>query len=431
MKPRVKILALFIVLSVSFLSGCAKKGEKGIVTLRWVTDPNPLRQEQIARFEKVNPGIKINLDWTSGGTEKILVQTAGGNPPDLFDCYGPGQLRIFAKKGALLDVTDYCKRDKVNLKDIWPQCNGSIYYKDRVYAIPTNVGAVVLFYNKKLFDKEGIPYPDSTWTWDKFLEAAQRLTKIDPEKKRYVQFGTGFDWLDSFLPWQYGTSYYSKDGKKCICDSEKYKKAIKFMNDLRYKYHVTPTPSEMQSIASAQGWGQGELNLFSAQSLAMFFCTRYAIISLRKMKDLEWGIAPVPYLKGEKRVTYFGARSSVISSKSKHPEEAFKFLKFLLTKDYNETIAHGGDGCPAVISLCKSDFFLYDPAYPKETHNQVHIDAITDSRPEEFSLYFSEFEIEKERIKVEEIVGKMWTGLQSPEETLDKVAQKMNSLIKE
>ena len=83
-------VVLLVILSL-FLPGCSKKEEKGgkegVVTLRWVSDPNPLRKEQIARFERANPGIKVNIDLTMGGMalQKILTQVAGGNPPDLFD----------------------------------------------------------------------------------------------------------------------------------------------------------------------------------------------------------------------------------------------------------------------------------------------------------------------------------------------------------
>lgn len=424
MKEKIVLIALLFLI---LLSGCTKKEEKGIVTLRWVSDPNPLRFEQIKRFEKANPEIKINFDWASNELQKVLTQIAGGTPPDLIKCES-ATLKIFASKGVILDITDYCKRDKVNLKDIWENCSPYMYYKDRIYAIPNNAGTTVLFYNKRLFDKEGIAYPDNTWTWDKFLEVAERLTKINPKGRYYEQFGTGIDYLEAFLPWQYGADFYSEDGKRCICNSDEYKKAVRFIYDLRFKYHVSPTPTEIQSVASeVTGWGQGEVNLFCSQRLAMFFCARWGIINMRKVKDLEWGIAPVPYPREGKRVTLFGAHSTAIPSGSKHPEEAFKLLKFLLSEEYNETIIHGGDALPAVISLCKSDFFLFDPAYPKEDQNHIYIEAVEYSRPTCLSSYVSELEVG--RINGVEM-GKMWAGVQSPEETLDKVAQEVNKLMK-
>jgi len=426
------MIGVVLIITVLGIVGCAgKKGKrtekgKNIVTLRWISDANPLRKEQIGLFEKTYPGIKINLDWASNLPGKILVQMAGGSPPDLFDIYTPEQLRIFATKKALLDLSDYVRRDRVSLKDIWKNCSPWMYYKSRVYAIPDNAATIVLFYNKKLFDKAGISYPDDTWTWAKFLEVAKKLTKIDPKKRVYTQFGTGIGFLDNFLPREYGGHFYSKDGKRCMVNSKAYKKAYRFIYDLRYKYHVSPSPTEMESMASGvSGWGQGELGLFSGGRLAMFFFGRWGIINMRKIKGFEWGIVPVPYPEGGKRVTYFQSRSTAISFKGRHPEEAFKFLRFLLTKDYNETVAHGGDSFPAVISLAKSDFFLHDPAYPGETQNQVYIDAVKYSRTDRLSPYFNQLDVQ--RIKTEE-TDKMWAGIQSPEKTLDNIARRVNEL---
>ena len=421
-----KMLVVVLLLS---LASCAKREDTGIVTLRWGSDSNPLRKEQIERFERANPGIKVNLDWSSGGLDKILTQTAGGSPPDLFDIYLPEHLGIFAGKGAILDITDYCKRDNVNLKDIWEGCAPMMYYDDRVYAFPANAGTIVLFYNKGLLDEEGIPYPDNTWTWDTFLEAAEKLTKIDPQRKVYRQCGTIVSWaLEVFLPYQYGADFYSEDGKKCVCDSEGYKKAYRFMYDLIHKYRVAPTQSEGKSMAGGTSFESEGLNIFCAGKVGLFFYGRWGVITLRKVKDLDWAVAPVPYPVGEERVTFFGSRSTAISSKTKHPEEAFTFLKFLLSRDYNETIASGGDNFPAVISLCESDFFLNDPLHPEETQNQVYVDSVKYSRTVRLSPYFNELDVQ--RIKGEEI-EKMWAGLQSPEEALDKIAQRVNKLIQE
>ena len=113
---RGKFLALILILLI-FLSGCAKQ-EKGVVTLRWVSDPNPIRKEQIALFEKTYPMIKVNLDWTSAGLEKILTQIAGGAAPDLIDIHSRATFNIFAEKGVLLDLTPYCKKYNVDLEDL-------------------------------------------------------------------------------------------------------------------------------------------------------------------------------------------------------------------------------------------------------------------------------------------------------------------------
>ena len=37
----------------------------------------------------------------------------------------------------------------------------------------------ILYYNKDLFDKAGVKYPDENWTWDDLLAAVEKLTVKD------------------------------------------------------------------------------------------------------------------------------------------------------------------------------------------------------------------------------------------------------------
>ena len=48
-----------------------------------------------------------------------------------------------------------------------------------LYAMPDRGGALILYYNKDMFDGAGISYPTKDWTWVEFLDAAQKLTVRD------------------------------------------------------------------------------------------------------------------------------------------------------------------------------------------------------------------------------------------------------------
>jgi multiple sugar transport system substrate-binding protein len=428
-----KILVFSVILFL--LISCAKKTQEkagqNVVVLRWVSDANPARQKQIELFERANPGIKVQLDWTSGGQEKILTQIAGGKPPDLFDIYSPEQFRVFAEKNALLDITDYCKKYNVNLKDFWPQLAPYMYYKDRVYAIPTNAATIVLFYNRKIFDENNVKYPDESWTWDDLLEAAKKLTRIDVQKHRYDYFGFAEQFADTILPWAFGADFYTPDGKKCIINSPEGKKAFRFLYDMRFKYNVIPTPQQYEAIGSISGWGQGAMNLFATGRAAMILYGRWGIITFRKMKNLDWDIAPVPKYKDknvERRATLFLSRSTAISINSPHPEEAFKFLMFLTTPEYNKLISHGGDSFPAVMSIARSNIFLFDPDFPNERKNKLYLDMLEYARVPRLSPYVLQMEVDE--IKRFEM-DLMWNQKQTPEQTLDNIANKVNRLIEE
>lgn len=423
------ILAILVVF-FSGMTGCARR-EREVderIALRWVSDPNPARQEQIALFEEVHPGIRIDLDWASVGLESILVQIAGGNPPDLFDIHSPVHFNIFAERGVLLDVTPYVEKHQVDLADFWPQCKPWMIHQDRVYAFPTNATPFVLFYNRRLFDEAGVDHPDETWTWEDMLEAAKKLTRVDPVTGRAEQFGILWEEPD-ILIWQNRGNKFTPDGRRSTINSPEAKEAVRFMYDLRFTYHVMPTPSEMMSMASATGWGWGGLNLFAGESIAMLPLGRWGIIQFRRNKDLDWDIAPLPKRKeGVERANLFLTRTTGISRDTKHPEAAFKFLYFLRSEEYNKLVSRGGDSLPASISMAKSDIFLHDPDHPRETRNQLYLDQLKYARNREVSPYVCALEVE--RITVFEY-ERMWARVQTPEETLDNIARRINALIEE
>jgi len=40
----------------------------------------------------------------------------------------------------------------------------------QLWGIPAGVDLWVMYYNKDLFDRYGIPYPEPKWTWDDFVD---------------------------------------------------------------------------------------------------------------------------------------------------------------------------------------------------------------------------------------------------------------------
>ena len=68
-----------------------------------MVDPNPVRSDQIAGFERQQDRIRVSVD-PDAGSQKVLTQLAGRIYPDLFAIYDPASIRLFAKKGVLMDL---------------------------------------------------------------------------------------------------------------------------------------------------------------------------------------------------------------------------------------------------------------------------------------------------------------------------------------
>jgi len=419
------------VLSLGFLAGCAKKEapvpeakEGEVVKIRWMVDPAPNRQQEIAGFESspLSKGVKVELDMGGAGSPAILTQIAGGNPPDLFSIYDPATLLVYMEKEALLDLGPFMKKYNIDPKDFWPALYPYMEYKGKIYGLPPNCGPFVLFYNKKMFDEAGVAYPTEKWTWNDLLEAAKKLTKKDPKTGRYIQFGLLSEDPDLFI-WQNGGWRYSKDKKRCVLDSREAKEGFRWYYDLRFTHHVMPTPSEANSLAATGGWG-GTLNLFAAKKVAMFIQGRWMSMVFRKDKDLDWNIAPVP--RGKVKVTKLASKVYAIPKNCKHPDAAFRFLAYLVGPD-QYIIAKSGDGIPSRKSIANSKEFLFDPDFPKEDRNKIYLDEMNFARAPEYSPYVSE--IEANKIWWEEI-DLCYNQKQTPEQTMEKIAKRINELMK-
>ena len=92
--------------------------------------------------------------------------------PDIIDI-GPQEYYALADKDALLDLTDVMKTDpefQDRIKnDFQPNLMNAILFKGKYAAILGWCNPVIMYYNKDIFDKEKLKYPDSTWDWNTFV----------------------------------------------------------------------------------------------------------------------------------------------------------------------------------------------------------------------------------------------------------------------
>ena len=126
-----------------------------------------------------------------------------GTPPNVFDV-AVGRFRSFVERGILLNLSPYITKSEI--KDFYPLAIKAFSYKDSIYGLPWECETLVLYYyNKDLFDKEGLECPNSSWNWQQSLSACKKLTK-DVNKDGIIdQYGFILsNWLGEWLPfiWQ-------------------------------------------------------------------------------------------------------------------------------------------------------------------------------------------------------------------------------------
>lgn len=348
--------------------------EDGKLQLTWATDDNPARREQTELFNKLNPEYNLSIDPSNNGMEKVIVQSLAGVGPDVFDSYN-AQINSYVKAGVAWDITDELTKMGVDVKkEIWPCVLQFMTYNGRVYGLATNAGTCAMWFNKSIFDEQGVPYPTGPWNWKEFLKLAKRMTVIgeNGRVKTYGLIGAWDNWQTFVL--QYGGSMYNKTGTRCTLDSPQAIAAIQFMYDLVYKYKVCPTPVAENAMATQGGWGAGTISLFGGGKAAMALGGRWWLCTLRNYKGLKLGAVECPY---DSRHVFWGyGKATLLNKTSPHRREALKFVKYVLSREYNEMNNHQADALAPVIRYSYTDKFLHDPAYPNEDFNAVWRDAM-------------------------------------------------------
>lgn len=319
-------ICLLIVLA-AMLGGCAGntssgggKGNEKNITLRiliWNNNPEGTKLEQtiLKEFEKENPGVKVKTVYAPYDkfNEKFLTMTSGGDQPDL-TWIQPSAFGEFVDKGVLVDLSDRVKAE-INKDELLPNILELGQVDGKQYALIRDASAFQIGYNKDLFDEAGVPYPKDDWTWEDFLETAEKLTKV--EKGKTVQFGFENFYTPELLTTN-GGGYVSADGKKVMIDSPESIEAIEFGRDLIHKYHVQPTSAQSQGLS----------NMFLSGKAAMKLMGPWDWANTAKNANFEWDVVPLPAGKAG-NVANAAYLPIGIGKDTKHLEEAWELLKFL------------------------------------------------------------------------------------------------------
>lgn len=382
--------------------------ERGKTRLVWSTDPNPVRQAQVDLFNKLNPDLFVVIDPNNTDPQKVIVQSQGGVGPDLFDCYGADQVETFALTGVAWDITDELRKRSIDVeKVVWPVALSSFVYRGRVYGFPRNFGTNALWYNKNVFDEEGIPYPKPGWTWSELIETAKKLTKRD-KNGNPIRFGLYWDFnTTGELILQFGGRQFTPDGTKCIVDSPEAIAAVQLSHDLMYKHKVAPSPVDEAALTTQGGWGSGGMTWLMKGQVAMAYGGRWWLNLMRTetAKGLRLGCVELPFHKVRTVVGYGGI--TCINRFSAQRAEALRFLMYLMSQSYSELLNDQADGMAAVRRFCETERFLFNPQHPEEDYNRVWLESIRIAQPAEISPFLKGNELAPLRNQLDLVKGKL------------------------
>ncbi|MCK4463211.1 MAG: sugar ABC transporter substrate-binding protein [Candidatus Omnitrophica bacterium] len=429
MKVISKIIVLgILVASFSlFVSGCGSKvedTEKPVeikVTFWGAPDEINIMKDIINEWQKSHSDIKVRLEHTPyrGYIDKLLTRIAGGSSPDII-CTEVDFFVTFQSKGVLLDLTPYVDADsEYNIDVFYPKIINRFTVNGRLYALPRDTAPFAcVYYNKKIFDEEGIPYPEDGWDVYDLLDKAKKLAKVDADG-RITRYG--------FFAWAWQNFVYTFGGmivdnvenpKRCMLDSKESLEGLQFYTDMSNKYKVHPTPTAMANLA------MNAIVMFQTGRTAMFSSGIWETPGLRKIQNFEWDVVMFP--KGPNGIRGFGTGGSgyCILKSTKHPKEAFEVLKALAGKKAQLKLAETGLAQPAMRDIAMSEHWAFDGKPPKnkkmldEAMNYVIYEPFHPAWREARELY------------IIPALDRLFNGKETAEEAMGRIINKVNTLLR-
>ncbi|TXK74618.1 ABC transporter substrate-binding protein [Paenibacillus sp. N3.4] len=388
---------MMLVVGALVLSGCTSskssspavgngKGGEKVTISEFVPDvPEKVYIEKlIPDFEAKHPNISIKIVKAPSNNfdAKLQSMIAGGIAPDVTSHWGNAGFPEFLDKDLILDMTDLIKADHFKPSDYGITDKAMDTYKvnGKNYGIPVYSYVTVMLYNKDLFDKAKVPYPpssyeDKSWTFDKMMEYAKKLSN-QSDNLDQVQYGLDWHWggsqRDMMLSY-FGAKIYSDDTWKngghataSYFNSPEVIKAAQTYNDMVYKDKVSPSSEFTKAVA-----GQGG-DAFATGKVGMYVGGAWKLTAIKNY-NFKVGVAAIPAVSGDNSRNVLYVDPLVILKDSKHPKEAFEWIKYQMNKDVQEkTIELSGGTPPSNQEAVEKYYNLYAPGIdPKDMKNMV------------------------------------------------------------
>ncbi|WP_246240945.1 ABC transporter substrate-binding protein [Anaerocolumna sedimenticola] len=397
-----------------------------VVTLNFMGwEASPLEtaavEDGIAIFEKAHPNIKVNYTPGLAGSEynaKLLASAASNSMPDVMFMMA-NAYRQFVSKGALLEVTDKFNGE-FPLDDFIDSSKTIMSIDGKVYGVSSCTVSPILYYNKDVFDTAGVEYPNSdpanSWTMDEFREVAKKLSTDD------IYGCYGLETVADTLAAQIisnGGARYSADYKTSTMNTPEVKKVLETIKAVRVEDGSAPDATTLDSV------GMKAVQMLETGKVAMLIDGSWALQELAA-SGMNVGMAPLPSYG--KVLTTGQAHLHCISAGTKYPEQAWEFVKFLSSLDYQGALVSSGLWMPNRKSMYEADMvakWYKDDVHGDSYKNMLNYfkDAVVDPAALQYSSKCSDIISEETKL--------YFTDAQDIDTTLQNIDKRSNEAIAE
>jgi multiple sugar transport system substrate-binding protein len=326
-------------------------------------------KQLIKSFNASHPNIKVVYDHTAyeGARQAFSVKLASGNPPDIVGPLGVGGAAAF--EGQWLDLQPYVDKDKIDLSQ-YDQAMVDLYKAggQGLLGIPFAIYPSELYYQRDMFDEAGLEYPPAKygekykmpdgstvdWSYDTLRHVAMQLTLdrsgknateagFDPTKIVQYGFEPQRDDLRQMAAANFGAGRLVADDGKTAQIPDAWAAAWKWVYDGTWKDHFIMTDQVFRTPAF-----NGGDTAFDSGKVAMQENFLWNVCCVTHAGG-NWDLGALPSYNG-KVTAALNVDTFRITKGSKHPDEAFEFLRYLVIGEGKTPMLNAISGFPALKS---------------------------------------------------------------------------------
>jgi multiple sugar transport system substrate-binding protein len=357
------------------LTGCSSGGSgtgssSGPVTLTyalWDNNQQPAYQACADAFTAADPGIKIKITQAAWGQywQNLTTEMTAGNAPDVFTDH-VSKYPMFVADNQILDISSRVAADKVDLTQ-YQTGLADLWVKDgKRYGLPKDWDTIAIVYNTAMLKNAGIdPASLANLTWNPtdggtFEQLIAKLTLdsegrngLDPafDKNHVKVHGINLDYDD-------GSTGQSTWGNFAVADGFTFLDKNPFGTEYHYSDPALAQTVDWFASLAKKGYAAAYDKSSTLGSDAVLNAGKAAIgmtgswninTYLGSTATQKFAFAPLP-AGPQGRKTFINGLSDAIYAGTKHPDQAWQWVKFLGSSSCQDIIAGKGVVFPAVKS---------------------------------------------------------------------------------
>jgi multiple sugar transport system substrate-binding protein len=290
--------------------------------------------------------------------QKLLTAIAGGSPPDLalIDRFTTAS---WAARDALTSLNYLVDMLGIKEEHFYPATWNEAVYQGKLWGLPLQTNTRVMYWSKAVYRDAGLDPEVGPKDWNDLDVLAEKLT-VRGNDGRFERVGFvpwyNEGWLYTW-GWLNGGEFYDIQNNKITTSHPRIVEALEWEKSYVDKYDGI---DNIQGFV--EGFGTDMNDPMIAGHIGLRVNTGGYLSVLRKYAplDFEFGISRLPYPEGGKPGGWLGGFANVIPKGSKHPEEAAKFLAWLVSKEAQMRFAQATGNIPSLKEAAEDPGFTYD-----------------------------------------------------------------------